>query len=196
MQDSPVFRAATPADCSDLAVLFDAAARGITSWMWRDLAAPGQSWMEVGRDRIRTATEIRSHFAHWHVAELDGQTIGALFGFALPSPPEPVDWSQVPEVLRPLRELELMAHGCWMLQAAALFTEYRNRGLSRALLAHADAVARDSGAAQIVLQVEEVNQTACLAYRRYGYRDWARRPYVPFPGSDDSGEWIMMVKDL
>lgn len=192
----PTFRTATEADCSDLALLLDSASRRVAAWFWGGLAGPGQSWMEVGRERIRTATENNSHHGNWHVATLEGRTVGALFGFYLATPAAPVDWSKVLDVLRPMIEMEQIAHGCWLLQAVALFPEFRGLGLSTALLDHAETVARASGARRIVLQVEEVNQTACHAYRRHGYHDWARRPYVPFPGSDDSGDWILMAKDL
>lgn len=192
----PSFRRATEADCSDLAILFDIASRGIVSWIWSDLAAPGQTSIEVGRDRIRALTEVRSHHANWHVACVGSRTIGGFFGLRLAAAPETVDWTEVSDILRPLEEMEHLAQGCWLLQAVALFPEFRGQGLARPLLEEAEAAARVSGATRIVLQVEEINQTACQSYLRFGYHEWARRPYVPFPGSRDSGDWILMAKDL
>ncbi len=196
MTQEPSFRRATEADCSDLAILFDAASRRMVSWVFSELAEPGQSWLEVVRERIRNLPERRSYHSNWQVAELDGRTIGAFFGFRLEAAPDVVDWTGVLDCLRPMEEMEHVAQGCWLLQAIALFPEYRNRGFSRALLTTAEAEALASGAQRIVLQVEEINQTAMSAYQRAGYHDWTRRPYVPFPGSDDSGDWILMAKDL
>lgn len=196
MAPQPRFRTAREADCSDLAVLVDAASRRIAAWFWAGMAAPGQSWMEVGRERIRTDTENNIHHSNWQIAELDGQTIGAFFGFPLAAPPKAMDWTEVSDVVRPLIEMEHVAAGCWLLQAFALFPEFRNRGLAGALLTQAEGVARRAGATRIVLQVEEVNETACRFYRSCGYHIWDRRPYVPFPGSEDSGDWLLMAKDL
>jgi ribosomal protein S18 acetylase RimI-like enzyme len=196
MSHLPRFRRATEADCSDLAILFDAASRRMASWYWSELAEPGQSWFDIGRERIRSLPERPSYHSNWHVAELDGRTIGAFFGFQLEAAPDVMDWTGVLDCLRPMVEMEHVAQGCWLLQAIALFPEYRNRGFSRALLTEAEAAARASGAQRIVLQVEEINQTAVIAYQRAGYHEWTRRPYVSFPGSDDSGDWILMAKDL
>ena len=49
---------------------------------------------------------------------------------------------------------------------------------------------------RIALQVESPNTGAIALYRRCGFTEWQRRVYVPFPGSDDEGDWILMCKDL
>jgi hypothetical protein len=36
-----------------------------------------------------------------------------------------------------------------------------------------------------------VNEGAYRLYRRLGFREWERRPFVPFPGSDETGDWIL-----
>ena len=51
MTQGLTFRAGRPEDASDLAILLDAASRRIASWYWGTMAAPGQSWLEVGRSR-------------------------------------------------------------------------------------------------------------------------------------------------
>ncbi len=42
MAQTLTFRAGRPEDSSDLAILFDAAARRITSWFWGTEASSGQ----------------------------------------------------------------------------------------------------------------------------------------------------------
>lgn len=190
------FRAAKPEDSSDLAILFDAASRRICSWNWSTLAEPGQSWLEVGRNRIRNQTELKSHHLNWHVAEIAGQTVGALFGFSLPDPAEEEDLDALPPVYRPMVEMEMIAKGCWLLQAIALFPEHRGAGHGPALIDRACQAARDAGHSRIVLQVESPNVRAQAMYRKCGFTEWERRPFVPFPGSDDEGDWILMVRDL
>lgn len=190
------FRPGRPEDSSDLAILFDAASRRICAWNWSRMAAPGQSWHEVGRNLIRNKETRTSHHSKWHVAEDQGQTVGAFFGFSLPDPPDPVNLDEEEPTFRPMIEMEMTAKGCWMLQAITLFPEHRGRGLGPQLIEQACAVARDAGHSRIVLQVESPNTGAQALYRKCGFTEWERRPFVPFPGSDDEGDWILMAKDL
>ena len=102
----------------------------------------------------------------------------------------------MPECFRPCVELERVARGCWLLQAIAILPQYRGKGLARQLLGKAESVARDSGTNRIALQVEEVNEVAFKTYQRNEYIEVDRRPYVHFPGSDDTGEYVLMWKEL
>lgn len=196
MAEGPTFRAGRPEDASDLAVLVDAASRRIAGWYWSTLAAPGQSWFEVGRSRIRDLPETASHHANWHVAEAEGRTVGAFFGFSVPDPYDRIDLDEMPPPLRAMYELEVVAKGCWLLQAVALFAEARGKGYGPPLIARACEVARDAGHRRIALEVESPNTGAIGLYRKCGFVEWERRIFVPFPGSDDEGDWILMVKDL
>jgi ribosomal protein S18 acetylase RimI-like enzyme len=93
-------------------------------------------------------------------------------------------------------ELEALAVTTWTMMAVAVFPEYRGRGLGAALLLGAENVARRTIARQMSLIVERDNSTALGLYGRSGLRERARRPFVPFPGSTDRGDWILMVKDI
>lgn len=196
MTQGVTFRAGRPEDSSDLALLFDAASRRICSWYWSTLAAPGQSWFEVGRGRVLNQTDKAGHHSKWHVAEAEGRIIGALFGFSVPDPYDQPDLNEVGAPLRALVELEIVAKGCWLLQAVALFPEYRGNGYGPALIERACQAARDAGHRRIALEVESPNTGAISLYRKCGFAEWDRRTYVPFPGSDDEGDWILMAKDL
>ena len=196
LNDRPTFRMGRPEDSSDLALLFDAASRRLCSWLWTTWATPGQSGFEVGRDRIRHLPEATSHHTRWHVAQVQGQMVGALFGFSVPDPYDRIQVDDVDLPLRPIIELEIVAKGCWLLQAVALFAEHRGKGHGPALIERACEAARQAGHRRIVLQVESPNASALSLYRRCGFAEWQRRVFVPFPGSDDEGDWILMFKDL
>lgn len=196
MSPALTFRACRPEDSSDLALLLDAASRRMASWYWGTLAGPAQSWFEVGRDRIRNRPETSSHHANWHVAEIQGRTIGAFFGFSIPDPYDRIDLNEIEAPLVPMIELEIIAKGCWLLQSVTVFPEHRGQGHGPALLERACQAAREAGHRRIVLQVESPNTGAIGLYRKFGFSDWQRRPFVPFPGSDDDGDWILMARDL
>jgi ribosomal protein S18 acetylase RimI-like enzyme len=192
----PTFRPARISDASNLAILIDSAARGLVAWLWTSLRNPGQSILEVGRNRILANIGSPSHFSNWTVAEIDGEVVGALTGFVVPEPDKSRDVSDLPEAFGPMLELEALAVGTWYLMAISVFPEHRGRGFGTALLVEAENMARHSGVRQISLIVETANTEALKLYIRYGFRERARRPYLPFPGSTDEGDWLLMVKDI
>ncbi len=192
----PTFRPARASDAPDLVILIDSASRGLVSWLWRTLREPGQSILEVGRHRIRTKADSPSHYANWTVAEIEGEVAGALTGHQIPEPYDPGDVSNLPAEFGPYLELEAIAAGTWYLMVVSVFPEYRGRGLGTALLAKAEELARITGASRMSLMVESANAGALKLYLRSGFIEWARRPYIPFPGSADEGDWILLRKDI
>lgn len=190
----PALRQAIAADCGHLALLADMATRRLASHLWSLAAAPGQSVFEVGRMAILENRTHFSHVANWRVAESAGQIAGAVNGYIIP-PPGP-EGSTAPDVVRPLNELKAMAAGTWYASAIALFPEFQGRGFGKALLQDAVQTARRAGALRLTLMVGSFNQMAHRLYLRDGFSEVARRPFLPFPGSDTPGEWILMGKDV
>ncbi len=189
------FRPAGEGDCSDLAILSDAATRGLVSHFWGLAAQTGQSRFEVGREAIRSNTAHFSHHANWHIAEIAGRTAGALNGYVLP-PCDDLAPVPGPPLLHPLNELKAVAAGTWYISAASVFPEFRNRGVGEAILAKAERVAAQNGLSRVTLMVGSFNDGAQRLYRRCGFAEWERRRFNPFPGSDPEGDWILMRKDL
>lgn len=187
-------RDADPSDAADLAILADAATRRLVSWLWDEHAAPGQSSMELARADILTNPASTSHLANWSVIEVDERVAGALNSYLLAPVSQPTPRSA--EVLQPLNELKSLATGTWYVSVASVHPEYRGLGVGHELLALADSKALDSGAQTVTLMVGSFNHGAHRLYKRLGFRDWQRRTFAPFPGSDEPGEWILMAKDL
>ena len=196
MSNTLQFRTATEDDCTELALMLDVAGRRLPSYLWSQEVRQGQSYFEYGREKIRTDTNRNSYFKNWLVAESQDKFVGAFFGFSVDDPYPEIDLDAVPECFRPCVELERVARGCWLLQAIAILPQYRGKGLARQLLGKAENVARDSGTNRIALQVEEVNEIAFSTYQKNGYIEVDRRPYIPFPGSDDTGDYVLMWKEL
>ena len=196
MGDALQFRTATEYDCTELALIRDIAGRRMPSYLWSQEVGQGQSYFEYGRERIRTDANYNAYFKNWLVAEFQSKFVGAFFGFSVDDPYPDIDLNAVPECFRPCVELERIASGCWLLQAIAILPQYRGKGLARQLLGKAESVAKDSGTNKIALQVEEVNEIAFKTYQRNGYVEVDRRPYVHFPGSEDTGDVVLMWKKL
>ncbi len=190
------FRQAQESDASDLACLIDSASRGLALWLWSTLREPGQSTIEVGRNRIRTQTASPLYYGAFTVAEIEGTIAGALTGRLIPTPYGRGDSADLPDVFAPLLELEAVAAGSWYVNVISVYQEFRGQGLGSALLSKAEEIACLAAAPQISLIVEEANAGALKLYLRYGFREWTRRRYVPFPGSLDKGDWILLRKEI
>ncbi len=187
-------RAATARDASDLVVLIDIASRGLLTALWSGIAEPGQSALEIGRERIRHRTDLPSHMSNWHVAEAGGEIIGGYAGYTVPSPYDPSDVGDLPAFYRPMLELEALAAGTWHLVSLAVYREARNRGFGARLLDHATGTARAHGCSAMTIMANSANAGACRLYLRRGFAEIARRPSVPFQGSSDRGDWILFKK--
>jgi ribosomal protein S18 acetylase RimI-like enzyme len=190
------FRRAQQSDAADLACLIDSASRGLALWLWNTLRAPGQATIEVGRNRIRTLTASPLYHGAFTIAEIDGAIAGALTGRLLPIPYARGDSADLPDAFAPVLELEAVAAGSWYLNVVSVYPEFRGQGLGSALLGKAEEMARLAEARQMSLIVEEINAGALKLYLRYGFGEWTRRPYIPFPGSMDKGDWLLLKKEL
>jgi ribosomal protein S18 acetylase RimI-like enzyme len=189
-------RQAQESDALDLACLIDSASRGLALWLWSTLREPGQSAIEVGRHRIRALTASPLYYGAFTVAEIDGAIAGALTGRLIPIPYKRGDSADLPDAFAPVLELEAVAAGSWYLNVISVYPEFRGRGLGSALLSKAEEIARLAEAPQMSLIVEDANAGALKLYLRYGFEEWTRRPYLPFPGSMDEGDWILLKKKI
>lgn len=191
---SIAFRSPTQGDCAHLVLLADMATRRLTSFLWGQMASPGQSAFDVGRNVIRNDENHFTYFRNWRVAEHQGQLVGALNGYVIPEPSGPE--APTPEVVKPLNELKAMAAGTWYISAAAIYPEHQGKGYGKSLLTEAESIARAADKDRLTLMVGSFNPKAYGLYQKAGFAEWDRPPFSPFPGSDEPGEWILMVKDL
>jgi ribosomal protein S18 acetylase RimI-like enzyme len=180
----------------DLAILMDMASRGLVNWVWSRIAEPGQSALEVGRERLRDRADLPSHYQRWIVAECDGVVAGGFAGYVVPDPYDPGNVSDLPDVYGPLLELEAVAAGSWFLMAIAVYPEFRRQGLGSRLLEAATDAARQSGVGRASLTVSTANKIACRLYERHGFRESARRRAIGFPGSGEIGDWLLLSRPV
>jgi ribosomal protein S18 acetylase RimI-like enzyme len=195
MTHAPKFRAATKADAAALAVLVDIAGEGLPAHLWSTLRAPGQSILEMGRER---AAREEGGFSYRNaiVAELDGEIAACLVGYRLDDPYDVPNLHDMPDLVQPLVKLEANAPGSWYVNVLATFPEFRRRGLARMLLDHAEAMAREAAAPALSVIVAGENEAAAHLYAKAGYRPVAREPVFMFPGCPHGGDWLLMVKRL
>ena len=191
----PPLRRARLDDAATLAQLIDLAGEGMPGHLWAEMAQAGETALDVGTQR--TAREEGGFsYRHTVVAEIDRAVAGMLIGYRQPDPYDTRDMAAVPDIVRPLVELEAEAPGTWYINALAVFPSHQGQGIGSRLLALADALAADAGARTLSLIVAGENTGAFRLYGRSGFRPAAVRPIVAFPGTVHRGDWILMTKEL
>lgn len=195
MSSEPRFRAATKADAASLAVLVDIAGEGLPAHLWSTLKAPGQSILEVGRDR---ALREEGGFSYRNaiIAEVGGEVAATLIGYRLDEPYELGDLGEVPEIVRPLVRLEAKAAGSWYVNVLATFPEFRRQGIGMKLLDLAEREARKTRAKSLSVIVAAGNERAARLYRRAGFASASSEPGATYPGTPHTVDWVLMVKEL
>ena len=178
-----------------LAELIDRAGEGLPRVLWARAAETGQDPMDVGAAR---AARAEGGFSYRNAVVLDavGAVAGMLLSYRLDDPYDAGDLARIPDVVRPLLELEAQAPGSWYVNAVAVATGFEGRGHGRALMGLAEDLGRESGATEISLIVADENDRARGLYERLAYVVRDRRPVVGFPGFPHAGDWLLMVKPL
>ncbi len=188
-------RPARKSDAAALAILVDIAGEGMPSYMWSRMREPGQSAFEVGRARA-ARDEGGFSFRNATVAERDGEVAACLIDYRLDDPYDTGDLTALPEMVRPLVELEAKAPGSWYVNVLATFPEFRGQGIGARLLEIAEERGRAQKATSASIIVASENAGAMRLYTRSGYREMARARVVEFPGCAHGGDWVLMVKAI
>ncbi|WP_238393407.1 GNAT family N-acetyltransferase [Myxacorys almedinensis] len=199
-----VFRAATLADCSTLAQLFQTASDGVSDYIWKTLSSqyPGLTPLEIGAKRYANAESLFS-YKNCVIAECRGNPVGMMLTFpaagiedlmASETPEVPPSTSSVdsPEadVLAPY---SLEAPGTWYICALAVFPEFRGQGIGTELLSIAHQQAAERGLSDLSLLCFEQNTDALRLYQRHGFEIVDRAKVVPHPLIHYTGDILLMT---
>ena len=187
-------RPATPDDAPLLATLIDIAGEGMPSHLWAGMASAGQTPLEVGADRARREQGGFS-WRNARIAEVGGEAVGMLLGYPLPQPTarDVADVARLPDMVRPLLELEHVAAGTWYVNALAVLAGRRGGGIGSVLLEDAAEVASATGHPVLSLQVFSGNAGALRLYRRHGFEQVDERPVLDRPGQRDPDERVLLM---
>jgi ribosomal protein S18 acetylase RimI-like enzyme len=191
----PPLRWARKGDSRRVAELMDVAGHGLPAYVWSLSAEDDQEPIDVGTAR---AAREDGNFSYRNavVSEEGGEVVALLLAYRLPEAGEDVDLDEVPEVLRPLVELELLAPGTFYVNGLATLPGYEGRGLGTRLLNVAADLAAEAGCDELSIEVFEQNEGAVRLYERYGYRTVARRPAMPHPSYPYEGDVLLMTRKV
>lgn len=166
-------RPAEPEDSDDLARLINLASHGMSLHLWTQSAPQGTDPWDLARRRACDPT-VGFNWRNSVVACIDGTVAGSVVYYTLPDAPKPVG-PEVPEIFRPLLELETIAAGTIYINVLAVYPAFQGRGLGRRLLEHVEA---EADGRDLSLIVENANDAARALYRSAGFVTEATRPIV------------------
>lgn len=187
-----VERPASIGDAAALARLIDIAGEGLPSFVWAEMAAPGEAVLDVGRSRAEREEGAFS-YRNATIVEVDGEVAACLIGYPLPGDPVPVEASLAPRFV-PLQELENLAPATWYVNALATFPRHRGQGLGARLLGHAARRAVTLRLRGVSLIASDANAGALRLYRREGFEALAERPMVKSGWTSPGERWLLLVK--
>lgn len=179
----------------DLAHLINLAGEGLPEILWRNMAKPGETPMDVGTQRAARDDAAYS-YRHARVCVEDGRVLGMLLAFRLLEPDDNDDVDRGLPALRPLIALEAQAAGSWYIKALAALPDQHGRGIARALIADTLSRARDAGCTQTSLIVASENHRAMRVYQHLGFVAEARLPVIPYVTAMHGGDWVLMARAL
>lgn len=194
-------RRATADDALAIALIVDQAGDGLELWYWLNSRPRGQSPFDFGMDLIRNDPGVFYHYSNCYLVELDGKIAGGAMGHrARPRwTPESLATllSGMPEAARALVEIESRVTDGWQMMAGAVFRPYRGLKLGAALVDLSWQLALASGEKWASLVVDSENERAFKTYRDFGFKEVARSPKLPYPGSPTVGsEWVLCRIEL
>lgn len=202
------FRRARKDDAPRIAELFRLSSGGVADYVWSTMSVdyPGLTTLEIGARRY-ARDDIVFSYKNCVVAEVDGEVVGMLVAFLMEADDGEGDGDHEPggqqgneeasadpgepDVLAPYGELEVP--GSFYICGMALLPGYRNRGLGTRFLAIARALAREQGCRELSLIAFAQNTGAVALYERNGFTVTDRRPVVPHPLIQYTGDALLMT---
>lgn len=173
-----VFRKAKKSDCHKIAELALIAGEGFPAYFWEQSARNGEDILDVGTRNAASETDNFS-YRNTIVAEYNGDIVAMLLAYRLPGAENAEDLNALPELVRPLVELEQCVPGSYYINMIAVQPEYRNRGIGSKFLDRANRLAQEEGCDLLSIEVFEQNKAALRLYQKHGYEVMESRPVVP-----------------
>lgn len=189
-----MIRDAQASDAAHLVRFINMAADDLPLHFWRKSVGPAGDPVAYGLERAARETGSFSYRNAW-LAEVEGEVAACLLGYPAEDSPGPIA-PDTPPIFVPLLELEALAPGSWYLNVLATYPQFRGQGIGRALLAHAEEVARRGGHRAISLIAADSHRDALRLYAAAGFREVARRAVVKGDWAVDAGEWILFLREI
>lgn len=183
------------ADAPLLAELVNYAGEGLPLYLWENIfSESGLTGWQVGCERAERVTGSFS-YSNSTLVEWNKKAAGCLIGYDIPEKAEPIP-DDLPDIFRPLQELENLALSTWYINVLAVLPAYRNKGLGTELLKLADETAKNRNQKAVSLIVSDANTSARRLYERNGFQAESSRKMVKEAWQNDGQNWILLTKSV
>jgi ribosomal protein S18 acetylase RimI-like enzyme len=181
------FRSAVRADAREIARLFQISSEGASDYIWSQIAEPGQDLLDVGAIRY-ARDDVDFSYQNCLIAEADGQVIGMMHSYAMRQDPLAVPTTD--PVLAPYADMEVP--DTLYISSLALHEGWRNRGLGKQFLTHAQERADRLGLNGLSLIDYAANPGARRFYERHGFGIVKTCQVTPHPMIRVTGDAYLM----
>lgn len=185
---SPTIRKATLDDAAFVLQMSEVAGHGFLPHYFKQMLSAGDDLNAFMLSRVRNPEGKMSYKKCW-VAELSGKPAGMINLDPIPDKPDPIS-SDLQPMFRPLAELEASVPGALVIEFLAMSSEARGKGVGKALLESAKAMA---GPAGVALVVSDNNTNARALYAKAGFAEVGRKPIVTQGWQTAGTQWILMT---
>jgi ribosomal protein S18 acetylase RimI-like enzyme len=182
-------RTASARDSRTIAELYRLCSGGVAQYIWSQLAEPGEDPLDVGARRY-AREGVPFSYQNCLLACHGDEVVG--MAHAYPIDPEVDDgFGEVDPVLRPYAELEVP--GSLYISGVAVRSGHRSRGAGSALIERERERARELGIDTLSALVFDGNHGSLRLLGRLGFEVVDRRPVVPHPLLEYTGEVLLVT---
>ncbi len=181
-----ILREGTERDTAMLRRVFETAGQGLAEHFWHQAHDPGMDFDAMVEGRMRT--RIADPANRFRVAEIDGTPAGGILSYEKGA--EADDPGDAGPMLRALIEAENDLVGTHYINALAVFSGQRGRGIGSALVRDLAASTRQP----LSLIVADGNPDALRLYQRLGFVTIDRHPMLAEGWEPNGTHWITMVQ--
>lgn len=194
-QQAICYRAAGKADARAIAELINIAGEGIPLVLWSNAARGAGDPMDVGA-RKAARDDAGFSYRNTHVAATAEGVAAMVLAYRLsePTPRDIAGLADLPDLVRPMVELEYEVGGSFYINALAVRDAFRGRGIGTRLLRMLDPQARHAGCTVMSVGVFSENEGALRLYRREGFEVVGERQVVAHPCYARTDRTLMLTK--
>lgn len=184
------FRRGLKTDARRIAELYSVASDGVSDYIWSKKSRPGESLLDIGQQRYERKNTPFS-YENTTVAEIDNHVVAVMLAYKMQ---EDDDYVEEDPVLKPFWLLE--EPNSYYVAGLAVAEGYRQRGIARTLMQMAEDKCLELKLRKLSLICFAGNTVAHDFYRRRGYEEVMRKPIIPHPLIQYTGDALLLVKTL
>jgi ribosomal protein S18 acetylase RimI-like enzyme len=121
------------------------------------------------------------------IVDIDGEIAGSAVGYTMPIN---ANLKANPNsILQPIYALFMQTAGSWIIDALAVYSHWRNKGVAEKLLANQFEKAAGKN---VYLVAADDNIAALGLYLKHGFKEFAREACIPYSPTSNTKNWLLL----